>query len=157
MYCGMGGHPGFNLPMEQGLTFEDYHIEFPEPCVPKLVELSPSVLSTGVRTPYPLEDGLRLPLYHGLFTQDAVVFADMPRSVIISSLKGQHKIKVDFPHMPYVGFWHKPNTDAPFVCIEPWSCLPGREGIVEDLKDIKDLTAISVGDCYSNKWSITVW
>jgi galactose mutarotase-like enzyme len=157
MYCGMGGHPGFNLPLEQGLTFEDYQIEFPAPCLPKLVELSPSVLNTGVRIPYPLEDGYRLPLSHDMFTQDAVVFAEMPRSVTLSSSMGHRKIKVDFPQMPYVGFWHKPNTDAPFLCIEPWSCLPGREGIVEELKDIQDLTAINAGDCYTNKWSITVW
>jgi galactose mutarotase-like enzyme len=157
MYCGMGGHPGFNLPLEEGLTFEDYQISFPTPCEPKLVELSPSVLNAGIRTPYPLEEGYRLPLRHSLFIHDAVVLSDMPRSVTISSTKGKRKIKIDFPQMPYVGFWHKPNTNAPFVCIEPWSCLPGREGIVEELKDMQDLTAINAGDYFVNQWSITVW
>ncbi|MHB8127781.1 MAG: aldose 1-epimerase family protein [Mobilitalea sp.] len=157
MYCAMGGHPGFNLPLEQGLTFEDYNISFPTPCEPNLVEFTPTVLCTGVRTPYLLEDGYRLPLRHSLFKQDAVVFADMPRSVTISSPKGTRKITVDFPQMPYIGFWHKPNSEAPFVCIEPWSSLPGREGVVEETKDMQDLTAITAGEYYSNQWSISIY
>ena len=27
LYCGMGGHPGFNVPLEEGLTFEDYELK----------------------------------------------------------------------------------------------------------------------------------
>ncbi len=157
MYCAMGGHPGFNLPLEQGLVFEDYDISFPFPCEPSLVELSSSVLCTGFRIPYKLEDGYRLPLSHSLFIKDAVVFADMPRSVTISSPKGCRKLTVDFPQMPYVGFWHKPNTAAPFVCIEPWSGLPGREGVVEELKDMCDFTVIKAGEYFTNRWSISVW
>ena len=28
MYFGLGGHPGFNVPLEAGLSFEDYCLEF---------------------------------------------------------------------------------------------------------------------------------
>ena len=34
LYCGMGGHPGFQVPLEDGLQFEDYELTFPEPCTP---------------------------------------------------------------------------------------------------------------------------
>lgn len=156
MYCAMGGHPGFSLPLENGLRFEDYSVCFPSNCQPNLVEFSPSVLCTGVRTPYPLQNG-RLPLRHELFTQDAIVFADAPRSVSLVSDKGCHGIQVDYPQMPYVGFWHKPHTQAPYICIEPWSALPGREGIVEDLETLADYTSIAPHERVSNQWSITVW
>lgn len=59
--------------------------------------------------------------------------------------------------MPYVGFWHKPNTEAPFLCIEPWSALPGREGVVEELSRMADLTAVPAGARAANRWSIAVW
>lgn len=157
LYCGMGGHPGFNVPLEPGLTFEDYAMTFPELCAPELVEFSPGVLCTQKRTPYPLEGGRSLPLRHSLFTFDAVVLAGAPRQVTLASEKGTHGVTVSYPQMPYVGFWHKPNTDAPFICVEPWSVLPGREGIVEELSRMADMTAVPAGERFVNQWSIRAW
>ena len=157
LYCGMGGHPGLNVPLEPGLAFEDYTLMFPEPCAPEVVEFSPGVLDTGKRTPCALEGGRALPLHHGLFTFDAVVLAGAPRQVTLASEKGQHGVTVSYPQMPYVGFWHKPNTDAPFICIEPWSTLPGREGIIEELSQMADITAGPAGGEFVNPWQIRVW
>ncbi len=157
MICGFGGHPGFNVPLEEGLAFTDYKLTFPEPCSPRLVEFSPSVLDSGIRTPYPLENGRSIALSHDLFTFDAIVLEGTPGSVKLSSPKGSHGVRVNYPRMPYVGFWHKPNTDAPFVCVEPWSVLPGREGIVEELSQMADMTHIAPGETYVNQWSLEVW
>lgn len=157
IYCGMGGHPGFNVPLEPGLGFEDYALTFPEPCAPELVEFSPGVLCTQRREPYPLEHGRVLPLRHSLFSLDAVVFAGAPRQVTLAAERGRHGVTVSYPQMPYVGFWHRPNSDAPFVCIEPWSVLPGREGVVEELSEMEDMTAVPVGESVVNRWSIQVW
>ena len=51
MYFGMGGHPGFNVPLRDGLAFEDYAVTFSEASVPQVVRFSPGVLTTGVREP----------------------------------------------------------------------------------------------------------
>ena len=48
LYCGMGGHPGFNVPLEEGLTFEDYELTFPEACTPRQVVFSPALQVAGV-------------------------------------------------------------------------------------------------------------
>ena len=157
LYCGMGGHPGFNVPLEPGLHFEDYALTFPEPCAPELVEFSPGVLCTRRREPYPLEHGRTLPLRHSLFSLDAVVLAGAPRQVTLAAERGRHGVTVSYPQMPYVGFWHRPNSDAPFVCVEPWSVLPGREGVVEELSEMEDMTAVSAGESFVNRWSIQVW
>lgn len=157
MICGFGGHPGFNVPLEEGLSFTDYRLSFPGKCEPRLVEFSPSVLDSGARTPYALEEGSHLPLNHSLFTFDAVVLEGTTGCVELASPKGRHGVRVSYPQMPYVGFWHKPNTDAPFVCIEPWSVLPGREGVVEDLSHMADMTHIAPGASFDNRWSIEVW
>ena len=156
LFCAMGGHPGFNLPMEDWLYFEDYELRFPEPCSPKLVELSPGVLCTGRRIDYPLLEGRRLPLRHDLFTQDAVVLADAPRQVELCSPRGHVGVRVEYPQMPYVGFWHKPNSDAPYLCIEPWSALPGRDGVVEELKRMADLWTVPPGQTLRNDWAISI-
>ena len=31
MYFGVGGHPGFAVPLEKGLAFEDYCLQFEAP------------------------------------------------------------------------------------------------------------------------------
>lgn len=156
MYCGFGGHPGFRVPLEPELRFEDYCVSFPEETDCNVVNFSQGVLTEG-QEPYPLQDRCRLPLHHGLFHHDAVVFANCPREVTLASQKGTHGVTVSYPDMPYVGFWHKPNTDAPFVCIEPWSVLPGREGVVEDLAGMPDMTSIEPGDVAVNQWSIRIF
>jgi len=156
MYCGFGGHPGFNVPLEKGLAFEDYCVTFSERMDCSLVQFSQGVLTEG-KQPYSLQDGRRLMLHHGLFHFDAVVFADCPREVTLASEKGSHGVTVRYPDMPYVGFWHKPNTDAPFLCIEPWSVLPGREGVVEEIVSMSDMTAIEPGKTAVNQWSIEVF
>ena len=157
LYCGMGGHPGFNVPLEEGLTFEDYELTFPEACTPRQVVFSPALQVAPERPAYPLEEGRKLPLRHELFDLDAVVLAGAPRQVTLSSPKGSHGVTVAYPQMPYVGFWHKPQTDAPYVCIEPWSVLPGRDNLVEELSQMPDMTTVAPGQTFENRWSITIW
>jgi len=157
LYFGVGGHPGFNVPMEKGLKFEDYALTFPEASTPSRVQFSDQVLVNGIRTPYALKDQVAIPLRHDLFDQDAVVLADAPRSVTLASEKGARGVRVSWPQMPYIGFWHKPHSDAPFVCIEPWGVLPGREGVVEALETMADMTALKPGETRTNPWEIEVW
>ena len=157
LHFGIGGHPGFRVPMEDGLNFSDYSLSFDTACEPKLIEFSKDVLCTGVRTPYPLQQGRMLPLKHDLFNQDAIVLADAPRKVTLSSTKGSRGVCVSYPQMPYIGFWHTPNTDAPFLCIEPWSMLPGREGVTEELSSMADVCSVDPGGQAENNWSICVF
>lgn len=37
MFFGIGGHPGFNVPLEEGLQFEDYVLEFSSPAHPNRI------------------------------------------------------------------------------------------------------------------------
>lgn len=155
--CAVGGHPGFNIPLEEGLCFEDYTLTFSKPCQPELVNFSDSVLTLEERGTYPLEDGLRIPLRHSLFSRDALVLQGTSGQVAISSEKGTHGVRVDYPQMPYVGFWQFDKGEPQFLCIEPWSTLPGRQDIVEELCAFPDMIRIDAGESYHNCWSIAVW
>ena len=154
MYFAVGGHPGFNVPFEEGTEFEDYVLEFDSVQNAKKVEFSENYLFSGEVIPYSLEDGVRLPLHHDLFDHDAVVLTEVERSVRLVSKKTKRAIRVTFPKMPYVGFWHMPETKAPFVCIEPWSSLQSREGIIEDLSTQPGLVSLESGLTYENAWEI---
>lgn len=157
LYYGNGGHPGINVPLDEGLSFEDYGIEFPVAFDARQVVFDDAVLTTDERVPLDLVDGRILPLRHDLFDHDAVVFEDMPREVSIRSAKGTHGVTVTFPEMRYVGFWHMPHLAAPYVCIEPWGVLPGRSDTVEDLETMPGLTPVAPGETSTNPWSIRVY
>ena len=62
-----------------------------------------------------------------------IEFSDENGWEIRAKNAGVSKVTVSYPDFRYLGFWHKPKTDAPYVCVEPWTSLPSREGIVEDL------------------------
>ena len=156
MYFGVGGHPGFNVPMEEGLAFEDYYLEFDTGEVAERVGFSEDCFVMGNNVRYPLKDGKRIPLRHDLFDDDAIILTNMSRGVKLTSDKGKKAIHVSYPDMPYLGFWHWPKTDAPYICIEPWSSLPSRKGIVEDLATQPGLVALKPNGEYQNQFCIEI-
>ena len=156
MYFGLGGHPGFRLPMEEGKVFEDYCLTFDKPGHPSRALLSPAYQMSGVEELFPLEDDRILPLRHDLFDDDAIILHHFDKTVTLSAGEGSRGVKLHIPGMNYLGIWHAVKTDAPFVCLEPWVSLPSRDGIVEDLSQQADIVALEAGGTYDNAWSITV-
>ena len=156
MIFGLGGHPGFNVPLTRGLRFEDYRLRFPAPCRPTRVGFTPDCFVSGEDAPWPLKDGRFIPLSHSLFDEDAVVLRDMCREVTLESPLDGHSVTVAFPQMPYLGLWHMPKTDAPYVCIEPWLSLPANAGEATVFEDRPDLARLAPGETYRNEWSIAV-
>jgi len=152
MYFGIGGHPGFNVPMEEGLQFEDYELDIGTES--ELVVITPDCYCTGELAPFSEADGKPLPLDHSLFDNDAIILKCPARLVRLYSRKGKHGITVDFPKMPYVGLWHRPKTTAPYLCIEPWTSLPSRKDIIEDISTQPDMIVLEVKDTYTNTWTI---
>jgi len=157
MPFGIGGHPGFRVPLAEGEVFEDYCLEFSSECQPDRVGFTQQVYLSGVDMPYSLEKARRLPLRHSLFDEDAIIPKNMAREVTLRSQRSGKGVTVSYPGMPYVGFWHWPKTDAPYVCIEPWSSLPARQDVVEELTCKSDLVQLPAGKTYENTWTITVF
>ena len=156
MYFGLGGHPGFNVPLEEGLRFEDYRLRFSAPCEPVRVGFSEECFVNGEDAPFLLKDGCLLELRHDLFDDDAIVLRDMTREVTLEAPNGRACITVSFPDMPYLGIWHCPKKDAPYVCIEPWSSLPARRGQMTTMEKQADLLCLAPQKTYANRWTIRI-
>lgn len=156
MYYGVGGHPGFQVPNQDGASFEDYYLEFEQGVQPSRVAFSNDCfVLEGEEEASPLEDG-RINLRHEIFDHDAIVLKGAGHTVRLLCNQGTEAIKVSYPDMPYIGFWHKPHKEAPYVCIEPWSSLPSRQGIVEDLEKQDNLCRLKAGATVDNKWSVEI-
>lgn len=156
MYFGLGGHPGFNVPLSKGMRFEDYRLRFSERCNPVRVGFSETCFPNGADCPVALQNGTVLPLRHELFDHDAMVLKGVPREVTLECQGDPHTVTVRFPQMPYLGIWHMPHSDAPYVCLEPWCCLPSRENIVEHLETQPGILRAEPGEVYCNLWWITI-
>lgn len=156
MPFGIGGHPGFRVPVEAGEKFEDYRLEFSQKCRPDRVGFTPSVYLSGHDEPYPLEEGRYLPLKHELFDEDAIILKNMARQVTLRSGVSERAVTVSYPDMSYLGIWHWPKTDAPYVCIEPWTSLPSRQDVVEELSCKSDLIHLAPGKAFETTWRIEI-
>lgn len=152
---GVGGHPGFFVPMEEGLSFEDYYIKFENAQDVRECVMSDRVLFTGKTPAYPL-DGNKLTLRHSLFPVDALVLIGTGGKAVIESDKGRRKVTMEYPDMKYMGIWHKPNSDAPYICLEPWSMLPASEAGRDDFETKADMTRLPAGETYENTWTLEI-
>lgn len=156
MPFGIGGHPGFNVPLTEGETFEDYEIEFSVPCCPDRVGFSPAVYMNGHDESYPLREERFIDLHHDLFDEDAIILKNMAREVTLRSRVSGKGVIVTYPGLPYLGIWHWPKTDAPYVCIEPWSSLPSRQDVVEEFSCKSDMIQLGKGRSYEVSWGLTL-
>lgn len=156
MYFGVGGHPGFNVPFEKDTCFEDYYLEFASAADLKRVGFSADCFVTGELEKFSLENRVKLSLSHDLFDDDAIVLTDMASSVTLKAKSSTKKVSVTYPNMSYLGIWHMPKTDAPYICIEPWSSLPSRKDVIEDLEMQPNLVSLGAKCEYENEFVIEI-
>lgn len=157
MYFGLGGHPGFNVPFADNTKFEDYYLQFAGDGTPTRIGFSETCFITGNDAPFKLEAGNKISLKHDMFDEDAIVLKGTAKCVTLKSDKTEKSVKVSFPNMKYIGFWHRPKTDAPYVCIEPWSSLPSRQDIIEDLATQPDLVSLEADGEYKDGFTIEIF
>lgn len=133
MYANFGGHPGFNVPLDNG-NFDDYYLEFSEKCEPRKM-----IFANSTTVPFPIRDNKFIDLKHSLFDNDSFFLVGAADAVTLKSDKSSRSVRVNYPDMKYIGVWHAPKTDAPYVCIEPWCGSPARAGAYADLEAMQDM------------------
>lgn len=156
MYFGLGGHPGFNVPLVKGKSFEDYRISFSQPCHPERVGFSPSNFLDGSGSLFKLEGDKQLSLKHGMFDDGVIVLKNTTKELAIETDGDRHSVSIMFPGMEYLGLWHMPRTDAPYVCVEPWVSLPSTQGEIAVFEKQRDLVSLRPQEQYKNIWEIQV-
>lgn len=154
MIFGVGGHPGFNVPFAGG-EFEEYFVEFPDPGDLKQNLMSDDCYLTGEKSDFKT-DGGKVLLRHELFDRDVVILENTGGTAFIRGKNTPVNIRFDYPDMKYLGLWHKPKTDAPFLCLEPWSALPATYKKIDELENKADMTHLKAGGIYENTYKITV-
>ena len=148
-----GAHPAFNVPLDCG-CFEDWYVEFGNDCTPDELMLSDTCFNTGKKRAYPIKDSRIIPLSHSLFDIDAIFLSRIASTVTLKSEFSERSVTLEYSDMPYLGLWHKPRSDAPYVCIEPWCGLPSFDGCIDDLSTKCDMFHIESGKDVTLKYSM---
>ena len=153
---GVGGHPAFNAPLDTNHAFEDCYVEFPNKCDALRVDFSPTCFLTHDDKLYKSEGTQRINLSHDLFDDDAIFLYNVAKEISLKSEKSSRSVTVSFNGMKYIGLWHAVKTDAPYICIEPWSSVPATDGKVDDLLTKEEMVHLPSGYTYKNGYSIKI-
>lgn len=156
MYFGIGGHPGFQVPIEEDMKFEQYFLKFSPGADPMRIEFSEDCFPTERKNKWELDAEKKMQLSHSLFDEDAIVLEDHGGWVKLYAQERDRSVTVTCPDMKYLGIWHWPGKPAPYICLEPWSSLPSRKGRIEDLEQQPDLLSLGCGCRYKSTWTIEI-
>lgn len=155
MFFSIGAHPGFNCPLSNDETFNDYYLEFEAKEVAKITPLTNQGLLQRDKKQY-LNNNNIIELNDKVFKEDALIFDHLKsKSVTLKSRKSEYFVKVDFHEFPFLGLWSKA-TGAPFVCIEPWVGHADYCDFMGDLAEKEDQICLDPLKSYSCQFSITV-
>lgn len=149
MYFSIGGHPGFNVPLTDNTTFEDYYLSFSPKRSRTVIPLKGAYIDYENRTLG--QTNTDITLRWSLFSDDALIYETKNKNVFsILSDKTKHGISVSFTDFPYVGIWSPAKLEAPLVCIEPWYGIADTadaSGLLEEKLGIQHLQAGEVFNC----------
>lgn len=151
-----GAHPGFRVPLRDADRFEDCYLRFAGGTTPRQLVFSDTCFQTGKAADFPLIDGDLLLLRHELFDHDAIFLENTGGRVLLNTKNSNREVSVRFADFPYLGLWHRPHTDAPYLCIEPWAGLPSRDGVVDDLADKDAMLHLGAGEEKTLTYEISV-
>lgn len=132
MYFGVGAHPGFNLPVNDEVSFDDYYFEFSPNENRYKIPLSGGQIDPTNRV---LNKKNKFLISHDLFKDDALIFElEGANTITIKNDKTAFEINVSSDNAEFVGLWSPYPIKGNFVCIEPWW------GIADDINATGELT-----------------
>ena len=155
MIFGVGGHPGFNLPVNNGEEKEDYYFDMHPSIARVKIPLKGAYLDWNNRSLASTDSFIGLS--DELFKDDALIYElhGHDNKVSLRTDKSKFHINVWTRNAPYVGIWSQyPNT-ANYVCIEPWWGIADREDADGELERKYGMNHLEPGKEYQAGFSIT--
>lgn len=142
MYFALGLHPGFQLFSEND-KISDFELDFPDCPGEKLEQIlfSEESLTKKERGEAFLKEK-SLSLSYDLFRNDAPVFPETGGKAVLHKRGEKEGLRMEYPDYSYIAIWQPYGKEAPFLCIEPWTSLPGRDGVEEDICAKEDFQSL---------------
>ncbi|MFV0414678.1 MAG: aldose 1-epimerase family protein [Oscillospiraceae bacterium] len=148
----IGGHTGYNVPLQKGEKYSDYAFFFEEEETAPRYPLVNGLLQAPVAF---LKGQKQLALSETLFNNGALIFKKLrsPKVALRSRLTGRG-IAVECRDFEYLGLWAAPG--APFVCVEPWNGLPSGAADGQALEEKEGIHLLQPGQAQACRHTISI-
>jgi len=154
IWFSIGGHPGFNCPLEPGTVWSDYFLEFEKPeHLYRYVPVKGLIAGGEI---VPLKQGRILPLSPYPF-QDSTLIVKDPKSgrISLKSDRTKRSVIVEFPGFTYLALWNR-SEQAPYVCIEPWMGTADPVDSNQEFTTKEGLLSLDPGKTFSCSYDIMI-
>lgn len=146
MIFGVGGHPGFALPVNDQVKKDDFYLQV-TPAKPRVqVPLEGAYLNWKKRSLAPT--GTLITIDDELFKNDAMVLV-MRRPNNKFSIRtdtSRFHVNVRTDSAPYVGVWSQYPNCGNYVCIEPWWGIADLTDADGDLEHKQGMNKLEAGE-----------
>lgn len=157
-FC-IGGHPGFNCPLFEGDSFEDYSLIFDD--ATGAVAHNCDLDAGGYMSPdmpeldY-IKDG-KFDLRYNCFDFDAVVVENLPvKKVNLVNRNTGKGVRFEFDTFDAIGFWTPIKMGSPFICLEPWNGLPGGTNETSEFSSKKYVKTLAPGESFTTAYKASI-
>ena len=155
MYFSVGGHPAFQLPLTDTLTYEDYYLFFNKKELAGRWPISPDGLIEAASLPL-LEHSQEIKLSKSLFYKDALVFKGLESDEVqLKSARHPAGLSFSFTGFPYLGIWAA--KGANFICIEPWCGIADSVDSTQVLAEKEGIIHLMADEVFERTWTVTTW
>ncbi len=136
MEYAIGGHPAFRCPREHRESRTDYGIFCSGATCLQQTKVSPRGLAMKEPCELVLENSV-IPITEDIFQEDALIFEgnQLNEIALVDGNKNPY-VRMVFD-APVIAVWSMPDTQAGFVCFEPWHGLCDVEGLHVPLEQRK--------------------
>ena len=138
----VGWHPGFNY--DAAASHEEFYLDFGDAALSLHPVIDRAFIARNT-LPFPTVDGKYKINDDELDDYDTLVLENTNYSVKFASDSASHGVRLTWSdNIPYFCVWRAPFKKAPYLCLEPWSNLPGDGSMPEDFA-LRDMIRIPVG------------
>jgi len=155
IYFSIGGHPAYACPFKSEHTREDYKLVFDNDEKPNCQLLNQGLRTNQFKDVF-TENG-SLDITKTLFDDDALIFNPNPFEKVSFVHKKSNKtyLSVIFKNFPYLGIWSK-NSEAPFVCIEPWHGIADHINHNQKLEEKEGIISLESQQKFDCEYTVVV-
>lgn len=154
MYFSVGAHPGFNVPLDNELTFGDYYFEILPKAERNFIPVTQEVLLQSDAIEKTTQS--KFTINRELFSGGVLVYETQGKTqVALKSDKSNKSVIFDYDNMPYLGIWSTYPDEAPFICIEPWCGVADTYDTDGELSTKKGIILLERKSSFSTEYGMT--
>ncbi|WP_334352788.1 aldose 1-epimerase family protein [Companilactobacillus sp. HBUAS56257] len=156
MYFSIGAHPGFAVPFEKGVNYEDFKVSVDPKETRTLIPINGETGNIDLNNEEKV-DNQDFDLKHDAFVNDAIVYRlNEPTQVTIASPKSDRQVILDTGNAKFFGMWSSYPTEGNFMCIEPWWGVADKSDTDNQLKTKYGINHLAPGEQFEAYYSISV-